>query len=236
MFDVKDIERARGIVSNLDLPEEFGSYENDDEFTNELIIGQLEDVIDGDFSVTNGASKLVIIIDDLPFVIKIPFNGHWYWEDSYDDDEDGYEGNYFCYFSLANGAYGECDDYCGVELNATRAVEEAGFGYFVPGMMYLTTVCGHNIYVQEKVKPLCECRRSITPSHESLEKANKTRAPFVDEWLALVFDKYGEEAYKNFMDWAYECEPDVISDCHSGNYGIDMNGNPVLFDISGFRD
>ena len=229
MFKLEDVERARRIVEMLDIPKEFGSHEDSDE-TNDEISEQLEDVINGDYFVSNGVSKLVIIVDDLPFVIKIPFNGRWV----YNDDEEGYEDEYFYEFTQADDMFG--NNYCYCELEKTREVEEVGFGYFVPDMMYLCTVCGRDIYIQEKVTPICECRGKISPSADSLERAKKVRSPFTDNWIALVIDLYGENALNEFMQWARMYDNEILSDMHSGNYGIDMNGYPKLLDLSGFRD
>lgn len=230
MFKPEDVERACRIVEMLDIPEEFGSHEDSDE-TNDDISEQLEDIINGDYFVSNGISKLVIIVDDLPFVIKIPFNGRWTWND---DCDEGYEDEYFYEFTQSDENFG--NNYCHCELEKTREIKEEGFGYFVPDMMYLCTVCGKDVYIQEKVTPICECRRKINPSANSLERAKKVRAPFIESWIALVIDTYGEDALNDFVKWVHMYDNEILSDMHSGNYGIDLNGYPKLLDISGFRD
>ena len=224
-FDINQIEEARQIVKDLQFPEEFGSIDdvNIDSMLN----------TEDDYTIDSGVSKLVINIDKFPFVIKIPFRGQWLEMDSDYDDEDT-ELN-FCPFYGAM-PYGQCDNYCADELQKTRAVQEAGFGEFVPEMMYLCTVDGLDIFIQEKVKEQFCSRNSIHPTEDSLKRAVRMRSSFESEWLALVIDCYGEDEWDAFSEWVKSEEPEIFSDCHTGNYGIRMDGTPVIFDISGFRD
>ena len=224
-FRTEDLEQARRIVRALNIPKKFGAHDDSDDTADDISM-QLEDVLEGDYFVSNGVSKLVIIADIFPFVIKIPFNGHW--------EYDGYEEeDYFCEFNQAGGRF--WNDYCALELELTRKVKDSGFGRFVPDMMYLCTVCGRDVYVQEKVRPMCETY-GVSPSAGSYEKARKTQSPFSPVWLGFVFDLYGENVYQCFMQWAHAKCDAILSDMHTGNYGFDMEGHPVLFDISGFWD
>ena len=230
MFELKDIERAREILEYLTLPGEFG-VDADDDFYVEDIEEQIDGVINGHFVVTNGITKMVIIPDELPFVIKIPFNGRHIY-DYYDEDECEVE---FIYFTMAESEVSD-EDYCARELELTTRIKEEGFGEFVPDMMYIGRCCGHNVYIQERVKPMSECAKALHPTEDSLNKSKKISAPFIDVWAALAIDAYGEDEYYAFLDWARSYEPEVLSDMHNGNYGVDKNGNPIILDICGFRD
>lgn len=224
MFRPEDIELARQLVSVLDLPEDMGE---DDEIEY-VIERQLESIVEGDFYVTSGVSKVAIVIEDLPFVIKIPFNG--YWEEFYDDEND----IPFHHFSEANEI---CpDDYCFDELQKTQHVEEEGYGMFVPHMQFLCNSHGVPYYIQGKARQMLGCRDAMKPTGDSMQKAKNYSLAFIKEWIALVIDFYGEELWNNFIQWATENEPSVLSDMHGANYGLDMEGRPVMFDISGFRD
>ena len=228
MFKVEDIERARKIVSVIELPNCFG----EDEYTQEIIEDQIRDIVGSDFYVATGVSKAVIVVSDLPFVIKIPFNGTW--EDNYEEDEEDSYHDYpeFCFFE--DGSEYNPDNYCEDEYEKTIHVEEAGFGVLVPEMEYLCDVNGRGVYIQEKVTPLDESRR-LHPSHDSLRKAEKYALSFRKEWIGLVIDTYGQGYWDRFLEWATAHEPSVISDMHSSNYGINKDGRPVMFDICGFR-
>lgn len=226
-FKLEDLAEARRIVSQLHLPSEFGT---DDELEVPDIESQLEDIIDGDYFVSCGISKAVIIIDSLPFVIKIPFNGRWDSEWNYDTDECD---RYFIEFENANDV--EPTDYCYDELDRTKLIQNSGYGCFVPRMEYLTRVDGYNIYVQEKVVPRSEKKSEYKPSEGSLTKA-KEEGYWDLVWAATAIDMYGFKFFHNFMDWAYANCHDMMIDLHNGNYGYDMSGRPVILDISGFRD
>lgn len=225
MFRPEDIELAQRIVSVLDLPADIGE---DDEIE-DVMEHQLEGAeIDGDYYVTSGVSKAVIVIENLPFVIKTPFSGYWG-----DFEEDGYDTPFY-HFSEANEI---CpDDYCFDELQKTRRVEEEGFGMFVPHMEFLCEFNGRPFYIQGKARQLIDSRNEMNPSRDSMQKAKNYSVAFVKEWVALAIDFYGEETWNSFIQWATENEPSVLSDMHGGNYGLDMEGRPVMFDISGFRD
>lgn len=180
-----------------------------------------------DYYVMAGVSKLVVVVESLPFVIKIPFDGQFHWDD--------YEEKYYFYeFSEANEQY--FSDYCYDELEKIHHLTAYGYGCFVPETKYIGICNGHCVYLQEKVQPRAECKK-INASEESLKKAHEsTTTSFRDDWLARVFDLYGEEFWNHFVEWAKDTGVDIFSDCHAGNYGIAMDGRPVMFDISGFRD
>lgn len=227
MFNAADIELARNIVEKLALPDCIGYVEDDETLCDDISLA-LDDIIDfeSDFYVTSGVSKVVIDIEKLPFVIKFPFDGMW----SYDGEEEE------DYFEEYCGAYSENgNNYCEAELRYTRLLEEEGYGYLVPEMDFLCVVCGRPFYIQSRVRPFEECYNKLTPTEDSLQKTRNCRGPFDLTWRALAYDFYGEEAFNGFLEWATNNAPDVISDAHGGNYGIDMAGRPVLLDISGFN-
>lgn len=230
MFEFKqeDLLEAQRIVSRLNLPAEFGVDEDMDVSDIEV---QLEDVIDGDYFVSCGISKAVIIVENLPFVIKIPFNGRW--ETEWDYDSDRVAEKYFMEFEKANIT--EPADYCYDELDRTKLIQNSGFGCFVPDMMFLMTACGYNVYVQEKVIPRCDEKSKYNPSEGSLAKARE-EGYWDLIWAATAIDMYGLKFFHNFMDWAYANCYDMMLDLHQANYGYDVGGCPVILDVSGFRD
>ena len=227
-FKAEDLKKAREIVSVLSLPENFGCDEDND-FDTFPIETQIEDVVDGDFFVTNGVSKLVILVDDLPFAIKIPFNGKY--EYSWEDDSTPV----WCPFYYSKSSFRDWD-YCGVELEYTAEIKDNGYGMFVPNMMHLCTVCGFDVFVQEKVLPLCENKKAYGATAASRKKAEECRGIFNVDWAARAIDIYGVDNFIKFCDWANDRFPDMMADMHSGNYGYRENGDPVLLDLSGFND
>lgn len=230
-FKLEDLERARGIVSQLELPAQFGM---DEDLEVPILYDQLENILNEDFHVACGISKAVIIIDSLPFVIKIPFTGRWIREyNSWDYNESRLE---FTPFENANAQVP--DDYCYDELQNTTSAQVDGFGLFVPNMQFLMTLnCAeHNydIYIQEKVVPENENRRPINPSRNSMDIAANYSVDL--RWAAYAIDMYGEGYFGNFMEWVEANCSDVLCDFHDGNFGYNMSGAPIILDISGFRD
>ena len=228
-FKAEDLEKARKIVSVLDLPEQFGC--DDGGFDTYFIESQIEDVVDGDFFVSNGVTKVVIIVDDLPFVIKIPFNGQCerVWIDEYNCDD----GTWYPFYRAGGKSRW---DYCETEFEYTVAIQNEGYEMFIPDMMYLCNVDGYNVYVQEKVLPLCENRNTYGATDASLEKAKNCKRYFDIEWSARAIDIYGFDAFVEFCEWAEDELPQMMEDMHSGNYGYRENGDPILLDLSGFCD
>ena len=81
MYSTADLKKVNQFIENLHLPEKFGISGDDcyeQEFEDEL--NNLFYDVDApfDFHVNYGASKVAIVSEELPFVIKIPFNGMWY--------------------------------------------------------------------------------------------------------------------------------------------------------------
>lgn len=228
-FKTEDLERARKIVSVLELPEEFGC--DDGDFDTYPIESQIEDVVGGDFFVTSGVTKLVIDVNDLPFVIKIPFNGQreYLWI-----DENHCDDGTWCPFYRASGS--SRWDYCETELEYTIEIQNEGYEMFVPDMMYLCNIDGYNVYVQEKVLPRCENRNTYEATDASLEKARNCNRYFDLEWAARAIDIYGVDAFVEFCEWANDELPRMMEDMHTGNYGYRKNGDPVILDLSGFSD
>jgi len=230
MFEFKseDLLKARGIVSQLELPAQFGM---DEDLEVPILYDQLENILDEDFHVACGISKAVIIIDSLPFVIKIPFTGRWIRQ--WDDNEGWTE---FVPFENANEQVS--DDYCYDELQNTTSAKVDGFGLFVPNMQFLMTLnCAeHNydVYVQEKVIPENENRRPINPSKNSMDIAASYSVDL--RWAAYAIDLYGADYFEAFMEWVEDNCRDILCDFHDANFGYDMSGHPIILDFSGFRD
>lgn len=237
MFSLNDIRVAKEIVSHLHLPDEFGTSEyQDTEEVENMVYMQLKDVIDGDFDIRCGVSKLVIVLDEYSFVIKIPFNGQF---ESWEDD-DGVEHEDFREFEMA--CDDEPDDYCYDELEKITAIKQNGFGDFAPEMEYLTQVDGFSIYIQEKVKTF-ECITSTEAMRKRAKEENSDYHYGPLDWRALIMDFYGENYWERFVDWCksyfghtlfHPCE--VLTDLHSGNVGVRYDGRPVILDLSGYRD
>ena len=226
----ENLEFARRVVEAIGFPSDFASDE--DERISTIYSEKVAEVVDEDFYVTNGISKLVIDIESLPFVIKIPFDGRMASEEV---EEDEWE-DYYIPFECGDGKYN--NDYCLTEMRMTDLIKDSEYDMFCLDMEYLCTVDGRDVYIQEKAKIFEDCRKSIHPTADSFNKAKKRNNDYLldPSWRALAYDMYGEEKFENFMAWAQDNAPELMSDMHAANYGIALDGRPVLIDISGFND
>lgn len=239
MFSEKDILIAKEIAQKIELPEDFGPYEDDGSFDTYFIEEQLKSFKDeyGEFDVRYGISKLVIIFEKLSFVIKIPFDGLWYYE--YEEDGDSgqyYSESRFEYFCGASGDWS--NDYCAAEVNIIEAVKHFGYGTLVADETTIGNFKGHNFYIQEKVMRSTTSKARV-PSEDSLRRAESMKNCFCycsDSWRANVIDLYGMEFWESFVNWSDLNYPMILSDMHGGNYGYRYDGTPVMFDISGYDE
>jgi hypothetical protein len=233
IFKKEDIDFARKFVETLCIPEEYGISDDDynDDISYVWVKGFDSEIMPMP-KLYHGVSKVVLDFDCLPFVIKIPLNGMWV----YDYEKDDGESETFEYFHHASGE--SEDDYCWDELTKTKAMQYDGFGELAPLMELLTTIDGRNFYIQEKVKPYGETE-SVKPSKESLElvsSLSRTYQVACPEWVAAIVDEHGLDFWIDFCDWDEDRGGEILQDLHANNYGYDMDGRPVIFDLSGFRD
>lgn len=238
MLTLEDFDVATGIVKQLNIPEKFGYNIDDDYFWSEFLTLQLDRLNIGRYSIDSGITKAVIIPDSGNFVIKIPFNGYWYYTFDNEDDDDGKE----TFEPFYNADAPDSADYCWDELIKICNAQEAGFGNLFPDTALLWEQSGQRFYIQEKVHTSRQFRSS--PSAASLERASTIDTKFKScdqTWRATVFDVYGEGYWKSFVNWDYNnsIENDtssMLKDMHGGNYGYNMSGAPIILDVSGYRE
>lgn len=225
MFSKKEIRVAMRIVRDLEIPEQFGLHDYDHDEVEDIIADQLPSCVKA--NVESGISKIVIVPQNLPFVIKIPFNGQFLW----DDEDEEYFSPY--YNARPDGSY----DYCARELALIERAEYFGWGFMVPHAEYLTHVCGRPVYIQEKVR----CGAHGQTSENSLKCAQQMDMYYKYgpvEWRAAVIEKYGEPIWHSFVDWCNSATEDysILDDLHCANVGIAYDGRPVILDVGGFSD
>lgn len=231
MFSSKDIETAIEIVKKLNFPSELGcdnGYFCLDIISDELIDNGFKEE---EFELHHGISKVVIIFEKFPFVIKIPFLGRWY--DEYDEENNEFYSE-FERFTCAPSING--DDYCEAETNTIKEMIFYGYEDIVAYEICLGIFNGVAFYIQEKVRPY-NCEFHYTPSEDSLNIARNIDIDYGycdDNWRASVIELYGEEYWRSFVEWVDDGREYILNDMHIGNYGYDYEGKPVLFDVSGF--
>lgn len=212
------------IMTLLNIPDDFGmnpdEYEIDEE---EYYAEMMQEDFPG-AKALHGASKFVIVIPDLPYVIKIPFNG------SYQDGE-------FYYFERAHR--NAPSDYCYAEWRKYIDAESVGLECFLAKIDYYDAdPNGIPYYYQEKVLSARQYNGKEA-SRASYEKVNSLCADQMicdEDWLARAIDYYGEELVTKFIDYVNYIDTDIGADLHSNNYGYRENGEPVILDYSGWND
>lgn len=208
-------------ILDIDFPDNFGTYEGD--YEGDTPKGLYDD------EVAYGMSKYVIFFDD-DSVIKIPFNGEWFY--NCDCEEEGGEEYYFDEFY--------CKDYCAVEEEIYNRAYNEGLEMFFAATEFIGTgKCGKPFYKSERV--LCldsdegyDFAKRHNPSQGSKDKANKhaCQTPLPFGWLARAYEYYEEALVDRLIEFIDE---NNIDDLHDGNLGFRKDGAPVLLDYSGFN-
>ena len=180
-----------------------------------------------------GATKLVIMLPDCDFVIKIPFSGSY--QEFYQDKTDDYEEEYV---EFENADFETCEwDYCKTEVNRYNLAKNAGIEKYFAKTEYIGMVNNYPIYIQQKAEIFSEVKDLNSYSEEkkssTREKCDKEDLWCFNEcWLSDLLDYCGDRIFSLFMSFLKDNE---IDDLHSSNIGY-IDENPVLVDYSGFND
>ena len=210
-------------ILNISFPAEFGSDEDGEET---YAIEDVYDQLDSTIETAYGASKFVIFLNDEE-VIKVPFNG-CFW---YDDDEEG--GMRFDEFNN--------NDYCATEAAVYADAVALGVEKFFASTKYYGSTIDHTpIYIAERVYSFYEnddIRHKTESSEESNKKAmeinKESHLHFSAEWLAKAIEFYGVDAINDLVAFI---ELEHINDFHNGNLGFRKDGSPVILDYSGYEE
>lgn len=234
-----NFEYAEKIIDGLHLPMNFGVEESDYFNDARLLEDQVAALEIGDFSIENGVSKAVIVPENMPFVVKIPFNGiHYYiWDEEAEEYSDEETFEYFCRADAPDQS-----DYCWDEQIKIEKAYDAGFGDLFPETAFVKEHDGTRFYIQEKVRTYSQafrCGKTPAVSENSRTKAKDMDRYYSScniEWRAAVIEFYGEEFWKSFVNWDSINCIGILTDMHTNNYGYTMDGRPVILDASGFRE
>ena len=247
---MKNLELYKEIV----VPEMFGQ---DEDGCCDYLDDFIEDIYETyDAHTASGASKLCIIPRAGEYVIKLPFRGEIYYDESGDA----------CLHHFAYAVTENRWDYCRAELDLYNKAADAGFAIFLAKTKeFGTTKSGHPMYIQEKVNVYGDCRhkykKDISDNAKSktatvLEKYrdrymhNRRNDEMIEEdfigytfaetgetFLSYLIDAYSYENVAKFAKWVYENAREIAEDLHWGNIGFrESDGTPCLLDFSGYYD
>ena len=185
------------------------------------------------FYSATGASKYVITLPDVNWVLKIPFYGTMLEE--YNEETDEYEWVYSEFDNAVMGEDWTGSDYCSAEVYYWQQAAQYGLAKCFAKTEYIGTIRNTPIYRQEKAMIYDEIYH-----HEYEEDFLEYIADlcssvdgycFSRTWLADFYIYYGEEKLFTLMRFLQTYH---INDLHSGNYGY-IKGRPVLTDYSDFQ-
>lgn len=171
---------------------------------------------------TNGATKGVIVFQNLGFVIKIPLIYHCGGDEVY-------------------GAGGENDwNYCEAELkNYIAAQTDYNIDKCFARVEFIGTIgeYNHPVYIQEYVDTFANRTTCSYHTDEDVDLVRQiinqsTNWDYIDtNWEADMLAIYGRKFYEKVKEFIYRYE---INDLHRGNIGY-LNNNPVFVDFSGYN-
>lgn len=181
------------------------------------------------FDYATGATKGVLIFEQLGFVIKIPFCRNT--EDCYYNSAYGeYE---CCYFTGADTDNGW--DYCEAEADKYERAETEGLAQCFAKTKKIGDIDGYPIYMQE----LADIYKSIDYQSSHTEEDSRQVSSICNsnnfymfniEWLSDAFHYYGEKVFHKLLEFIRTVG---INDLHDGNIGY-IGNRPVLVDYSSF--
>lgn len=230
-YNIKDIEKY---IQYFNYEEHFTS-EDADCFEEELE----RNLPNEDFYCEAGATKFVIIPENLDYVIKIPFNGQYDY--SWDEEDD--------IFTPFEHGGKENYDYLNLELEIFKDWKEKELTrddilitQFLLPIEEVDIINGFSIYIQKKAisyTDLYEDGRKVPVSEEMQKKVSEISKregfyPYPSlplDWLASCYNELKDEIKMT----KFLRSVDYISDLHRGNIGYCGN-TPVIIDYAGYYE
>lgn len=204
----------------------YGTFdENDEADFYPVVVQPFSEKYKKPFDYATGATKGVLIFEQLGFVIKIPFCRNS------EDYDDYYKCcNYFTGADTDNGW-----DYCEAEANKYQRAEEEGISMCFAKTEKIGEIDGYPIYMQELASIYKNVDYQSSHTEEDSRQVNSICDSnnfyiFNIEWLSDAFHFYGEKIFHKLLEFIRTVG---INDLHDGNIGYIKN-RPVLVDYSSF--
>lgn len=204
----------------------YGTFdENDEADFYPAVIQPFSEKYKKPFDYATGATKGVLIFEQLGFVIKIPFCRNS------EDYDDYYECcNYFTGADTDNGW-----DYCEAEADKYQRAEEEGISMCFAKTEKIEEIDGYPIYMQELASIYKNVDYQSSHTEEDSRQVNSICDSnnfyiFNIEWLSDAFHFYGEKVFHKLLEFIRTVG---INDLHDGNIGY-IENRPVLVDYSSF--
>lgn len=177
------------------------------------------------FHTADGATKVVIIPEQAPFVIKIPFIGDESWD--YGETQ---------YFTGGCEYYEDEDryDYCAEEAYIYEEARQLGCSRFFVPIVFFDTINGIPVYIQTKVEGLKKLAR---PSKEDTFKyASLKNSDQLDPDVGgCLMQYYTVEEVADFLQFVMDHSINDLEATRNGSY-VPAFGRYVFWDYSGYRE
>lgn len=227
-------ERVAAVMAAFEpMPQELGAYRDDPEkdsyrlYSYQLLLERKAGI---DARVYGGLSKMAVVIDDLPYVIKVPYTG------SYRTVE---RANNYVFVPLEHGAGLNHSDYLCAEAMIYSYAQHEGVGHFFSPVKKIGEFSnGIPCYLQEKAviqdDVVDRPRVSAFSADEARRLSSQYDTGLDEEWLANAIEIYGAEDVNNLIKFISKYE---INDLHSGNYGYRVSdGMPTIIDYAPWEE
>lgn len=223
MLDLNKIDEYRQFIFNEMIPTDIVFHEVlRQDCVNEIEDSFFSEAVD---DVIVGATKVVLVNDNLPFVVKIPLYGikdkskniqtvNYCERESYLYDEACRLkiDNFFAQIISIGLFYGD-KDYCDV--------------YISEKMPHMYNIVSHLTRVPSKT--LISSKDGL--DYEDAQKNNLFNPFYSDGTLAKFYTQYGEDAVERLLSFI---DNYAINDLHDGNIGCDDNYYLKLIDYAGY--
>lgn len=206
-------------IKNYDFGEYFTAREED------FLVSSVDCDDDLEFDWDCGATKMVVIPENMDYVIKIPFNGYY----------DEFEKKYYEYCYSQN--------YCENEIELYNEIfkENPLFAQFFLPLTRVEEFREWDVYIQPKCQiynNMDYFERSNSYSKASLIKIKSDDvlncAGLPDDWLAAVAEVLDDiELVKKFINFLES--HNITEDLHRCNIGY-YEDKPVILDYAGYYD
>lgn len=231
-------EERLDIYKTIDVPNDFGYYQEDGEDSKELydFSNEVYD-INREAIVTHGVSKAVIIDPDLDVVVKIPFNAFFYYNTNNGDDLT-YDPD------LPDVKEDILDNYCQIEADIYQECIDEGYGYEI--FLAKTKEIDNLHYVQEKCETygnkydICDdnFQKKTAKDIEKYKNKLKGKHFFPSRFILDLIKSYGEDKTFDFLEFLSsdsDIARNISMDLHNDNIGYRISdGTPCIIDYSGW--
>lgn len=209
------------------LSKEYGRLVDcDDEYFELDILDYLSLDNTSSWKVATGATKIVLINDNLDYVLKTPIYG---------EVEEDWETGELIFHPWIGARYSSTkDNYCETEIHLYKAAAGSGLGDLFASIEPLLTKDSRTVYVSERCIPYNQY--SSKPSEKSLsfveEKELARGTSLTSEVTAKFIDDYGLDKTLSLLSFLAVHK---ISDLHYDNIMLSTKTNKIIIsDYAGF--